>query len=154
MISAPSSSACWAACWAPGAVPASSFTRSWTSRLLNSASAISDAFFMDCAATAALPLPDSGRIRATLTLPAPTAVSGWAGAGAGLERLENRSLGVVLPVQPDSTAPAQAASTASQRGTAPARDGVLACDLCNMRAVLPDPDLVGVTPPRQFGIFS
>jgi hypothetical protein len=60
----------------------------------------------------------------------------------------------VLPVQPDSTAPAQAASTASHQGTAPARGGVLACDLCSMRAVLPDPDLVGVTPPRQFGIFS
>ena len=28
MISAPSSSACWAACWAPGALPPSSLTRS------------------------------------------------------------------------------------------------------------------------------
>ena len=39
----------------------------------NSASAISAAFFIDCAATPALPAPDSGRIRPTLTCPVPTA---------------------------------------------------------------------------------
>ena len=103
------------------------------SGLLNSASAISAAFFMDSAATAALPLPDSGRIKATLTCPVPTAGSGAASCGAGLERLENRSLGVVLPVQPDRTAAEMAARTASQRGIARARDQVLACDLENMR---------------------
>src|SRR5262249_53899816 len=67
MISAPSSSACCA----PGAPPPSSFTRSWRSGLLNSASAISAALRMDWAATAALPLADNGRIRPALTLPSP-----------------------------------------------------------------------------------
>src|SRR5262249_44328914 len=38
-----------------------------------SASAISPAFFIDCAATAALPCADSGRTRATRTWPSPTA---------------------------------------------------------------------------------
>ena len=69
MISAPSSSTCCAACWAPGALPPSSFTRSWISGLLNSASAISAALRIDCAATPALPLADSGRMSPTLTLP-------------------------------------------------------------------------------------
>ena len=84
-----------------------------------------------------MPLPDSGRMRATLTLPAPIAVAGWAGAWAGVERLWNISLGELLPEQPDSTAPARLAATASQRGTAPARGDVLACEFGSMRAVLP-----------------
>ena len=41
----------------------------------NSASAISAAFFIDCAATPALPAPDSGRIRPTLICPVPTATA-------------------------------------------------------------------------------
>ena len=56
MISAPSSSACCAAGCAPCGVPPSSFTSSWMFGFLNSASAISAAFFIDCAATPALPL--------------------------------------------------------------------------------------------------
>src|SRR5260370_27163987 len=129
MIAAPSASAGCAPCWAPGAVPASSLTSSCRSGLLNSASAISAAFFMDCAATAALPLPDKGRIRPTLTRPAPIGLAAWAEGWAGPERFENRSLGVVLPVQADRTAPDMVAKTASQRGTAPARDDVLACGM-------------------------
>ena len=55
-----------------------------------------------------------------------------AGAGAGVDdRFEMNSLGV-LPVQDDRTALPRAASTASQRGTAPARGDVLACDCGNM----------------------
>src|SRR5215470_2893163 len=76
MISAPSSSACCA----PGAPPPSSVTRSWRSGLLNSASAISAALRMDCAATAALPLADNGRIRPALTFPSPILAAGWDGA--------------------------------------------------------------------------
>src|SRR5262245_32601354 len=80
-ISAPSSSACWAACCAPCTVPASSLTRSWMLGELNSDNAISAAFFMDCAARPALPLADSGRTSATLTCPVPMALlacgSGW-----------------------------------------------------------------------------
>src|SRR5437588_402995 len=49
------------------------------SGLLNSASAISAALRMEVAATAALPLPDSGRIRPTLTLPSPMLLAGAAG---------------------------------------------------------------------------
>src|SRR5215467_66258 len=51
MISAPSEMACWAPACAPCGVPPSSLTRSWTFGLLNSARAISAAFFIDCAAT-------------------------------------------------------------------------------------------------------
>jgi hypothetical protein len=91
MISAPSARACWAACWAPDALPPSSLTRSWIFGLLNSASAISAALRMDCAATPALPLAESGRIRPTLTWPAPMVVPG--AAGGGLEKFEIRSLG-------------------------------------------------------------
>src|SRR5262249_48873268 len=83
--SAPSPSACCAACWAPLELPPSSFTRSWTLGLLNSASAISAAFFIDTATVPALPPADSGRISATRTLPVPTSPgAGWAcGPGPG-----------------------------------------------------------------------
>ena len=94
---------------------------------------------MDCAATAALPLPESGRIRPTLTLPAPIALAGWAGGWAGAERFWNISLGELPPEQPDRTAPAMAARTANQRGTAPARDD-LACEIGSMGAALLDAD--------------
>src|SRR4051794_35868413 len=49
----------------------------------NSASAISAAFFIDCAARPALPEADSGRTNATLTCPVPTARGCCAGPGAG-----------------------------------------------------------------------
>ena len=48
----------------------------------NSASAISAAFFIDCAATPALPAADSGRTNPTLTWPVPTA-SGCCAGPAG-----------------------------------------------------------------------
>src|ERR1700678_4530218 len=91
MISAPSSSACCVACWAPCGLPPSSLIRSWMLGFWNSASAISAAFFIDCAATAALPAADSGRINPTLTPPLPTAWGSWGGpAGPGeLNGLEN-----------------------------------------------------------------
>ena len=61
-----------------------------------------------------------------------------AGGWTGLEWFEKKSPGVVLPVQaertaPDMIAPDSAARTASQRGTAPARGDVLACDIGSMR---------------------
>ena len=48
----------------PAAVPPSSLTRSWMSGLLNSASAISAALRMDCAATPGIAGADSGRMQA------------------------------------------------------------------------------------------
>src|SRR3954471_20911746 len=84
MISAPSSSACCVPCCAPCGLPASSLIRSWILGFWNSASAISAAFFIDCAATAALPAADSGRINPTLTCPVP-ATSGSRGAPEGLQ---------------------------------------------------------------------
>src|SRR5882762_7174804 len=60
MISAPSSSACCVPWLAPCGLPASSLIRSWILGFWNSASAISAAFFIDCAATPALPAADSG----------------------------------------------------------------------------------------------
>src|SRR3984957_4201879 len=90
MISAPSSSACWVPCWAPCGLPPSSLIRSWMLGFWNSASAISAAFFIDCAATPALPAADSGRINPTLTCPVPTASGCWvgpAGPASGCELL-------------------------------------------------------------------
>src|SRR5665213_2253091 len=72
---------------APPEVPPSSFTSNWMLGLLNSASAISAAFFMDCATVPALPPADSGRIRPTRTPPAPIAAgcsAGTAPLGGGL----------------------------------------------------------------------
>jgi hypothetical protein len=54
------------------------------SGLLNSASAISAALRIDSAVPPALPCADSGRISATFTWPAPTAL-GCAGGGGGAE---------------------------------------------------------------------
>ena len=62
--------------------------------LLNSASAISAAFFMDSAAMPALPPADSGRISATLTWPVPIAVDGCtAPPGCALNRSGRRAAG-------------------------------------------------------------
>jgi hypothetical protein len=114
MISAPSSSACCAACWAPGALPASSFTSSWMSGLLNSAIAISAALRIDCAATAALPLADNGRIRPTLTLPSPIFADDCGGV-AGCEP-GSRSPTEKLPEHPASrNADARAANQGDDR---------------------------------------
>src|SRR5262245_60253330 len=95
IISAPSLTACCAPALAPCELPASSLTRSWMFGFWNSASAISAAFFIDCAATPALPAPDSGRIRPTLICPVPIAVAscggpaGPSGWGDELNGLEN-----------------------------------------------------------------
>src|SRR6266446_6706593 len=72
-------------------------SRRWRSGLLNSASAISAALRMDCAATAALPLADNGRIRPPLTFPSPILVEGCDGA-PGEEPKSGR-----FPEQPAST---------------------------------------------------
>ena len=82
MISLPSSSACWVACCAPCGVAPSSLIRSWMLGFWNSASAISAAFFIDCAATPALPAAESGSSIPTLTCPVPTA-AGCCGGPAG-----------------------------------------------------------------------
>ena len=90
MISAPSSSACCVPWLAPCGLPPSSLIRSWMLGFWNSASAISAAFFIDCAATPALPAADSGRIRPTLTWPVPTACGccgGPAGPASRAERI-------------------------------------------------------------------
>src|SRR3974390_3589901 len=79
MISAPSATACCAAACAVRGLPASSFTSNCTFGCLNSASAISAAFFIDCAATPALLCADNGRMSATPTRPLP----GGGGVGAG-----------------------------------------------------------------------
>jgi len=88
MISAPSSSACCVPWLAPCGLPPSSLIRSRIFGFWNSASAISAAFFIDCAATPALPVADSGRINPTLTCPVPTASGccvGPAGPASGCE---------------------------------------------------------------------
>ena len=83
MISAPSPIACCAAACAFCGLPASSFTSNWMFGFLNSASAISAAFFIDSAATPALPGADSGRMSATRIWPVPMAAPGCASAGCG-----------------------------------------------------------------------
>src|SRR5437763_12078004 len=76
----------------------------------NSARAISAAFFIDCAATPALPAPDSGRINPTLICPVPTAVASCGGpagpSGCELNGLENwPRLCCTLAHAPSSGAP-------------------------------------------------
>src|SRR5689334_6986922 len=88
MTSAPSLTACCAPALAPCGLPASSLIRSWMFGFLNSSSAISAAFFIDCAATPALPAAESGRINPTLTCPLPTAAGSCCGPPGGSE-LEN-----------------------------------------------------------------
>src|ERR1043166_477406 len=77
--------------------------------LLNSASAISPAFFIDSATVPAPPPADSGRMSATLTAPAPISLDctgGGAAPGAGfLVRTSE------MPEQPASTANAPASMT-------------------------------------------
>src|SRR5262249_6448333 len=148
MISAPSSSACCAACWAPGTLPASSFTNSWRSGLLKSASAISAALRMDCAATPALPLADNGTIRAALTAPSPI----WVVGGEGAPDEEARS--GRLPEQPASKR--IDASAASAGEAACAGHDPRTCSPPNMGIGLLDQDvsLLCASPGPQSGILS
>ena len=111
MISAPSASACCAACCAPRGVPPSSFTRSWMFGLLNSASAISAAFFIDCATDAGVAAGRQRQDQRDLDLPGADRASA---AAAALRR--RRSCAVE-----QSEVPEQAASTpaaASRRAAA------------------------------------
>src|SRR6185312_16890326 len=123
-ISAPSSTACCAPCCAPCGLPVSSLTRSWMLGFWNSASAISAALFIDCAATPALPEAESGRIRPTLTWPLPTAVGCCAGpAGAvGVSELENWPRLCWTPAQAESR------GAPSRRPSAVRRVAVTFCD--------------------------
>ena len=82
MMSAPSASACWAAVRAPSGVPVSSFSRSWNFGLLNSAAAISAAFFNEVPAAPTLPAAVKGRISATRMPPGTAA--GVSATGSGL----------------------------------------------------------------------
>jgi hypothetical protein len=117
MTWAPSSIACVATIRANCGFPASSFTSSWMSVLENSASAISAAFFIDCAAVPALPPADSGRINATLYCPPPISLAaccGPAGPGGGAS---DRGVPVpaLLPAQPASPAAANDAADKAKR---------------------------------------
>src|SRR5262249_47957447 len=82
MTSAPSSSACCAACWAPGALPASSLSRTCRSATLNSASAISAALRIEVPAPPALPAAEGGGTSPPLPCP-PRIRRVVAGAAAG-----------------------------------------------------------------------
>src|SRR5664279_2251333 len=113
MISQPSSSACWVPACAPCGLPASSLIRSWMLGFWNSASAISAAFFIDCAATPALPAADSGRINPTLTCPVPTA-SGCCGGPEGPGSACCEPNGLENELRPCCT-PAQAPSKGAPR---------------------------------------
>src|ERR1700736_5430781 len=106
-ISAPSSTACCAPACAPEGEPPSSLIRIWVLGFWNSASAIAAAFFIDCAATPALPDADSGRINPTLTWPLP-ATRGCCAGPAGvdgelLNGLENWLRLCCTPAQADSS---------------------------------------------------
>ncbi len=109
MISAPSSSACCAACCAPGALPPSSFTRSWMSGLLNSASAISAALRIDCAATPALPARRQRQDQSDLDLPG-------ADLAAGCCRRRRLRAGEEIAAGEAARAAGQQRAAAMQRG--------------------------------------
>src|SRR6201996_5950417 len=123
MISAPSSSACWVPCWAPCALPPSSLISNWMFGFWNSASAISAAFFIDCAATPALPAADSGRISPTLTWPLPTACGccgdpegpGGGGEDDDEKGLENWLRLCCTPAQADNSGAPRISPTAVRR---------------------------------------
>src|SRR5450759_4434226 len=118
MISAPSSSACCVPWLAPCGLPPSSLIRSWILGFWNSASAISAAFFIDCAATPALPAADSGRIKPTLTCPVPATSGCCAGPGdADCEPngLENEPRPCCMPEQAPSRGAPRIRPTAVRR---------------------------------------
>src|SRR5689334_17275963 len=87
--------------------------------LLNSASARSAAFFIDWAASPALPLADSGRMIAILTWPVPSAVpvdaGAAAGGGGGGELLVKRS----VLIEQAARNPAKPAASRPRTGCAP-----------------------------------
>src|ERR1700692_849768 len=151
MISAPSSSACWAPCCAPCWLPASSLIRSWILVLRNSESAISAALFIDWAATRALPAADSGRISATLTCPVTTAngcCAGPAGPGAGCELngLENWLRLCCTPEQAPSKGAPRIRPTAVRRvALAGWYLGLSGPTIASL--LLTDPDRPGLRPP-------
>ncbi len=95
----------------------------------NSASAISAAFFIDCAATPALPAADSGRINPTLTCPVPTA-SGCCGGPAGpASGCEPNGLEICcMPAQAPSSGAPRIKPTAARR-VAPEGLGLAGTDL-------------------------
>src|ERR1051326_4060928 len=135
MISAPSPIACEAACCAPGAVPPSSLSRSCRFGLVNSESANSAAFRIDCAARPAFPVAESGRISPTLTWPVPIAAAcAGGGGGAPLQKLLPGK-----PEQPAANAADPSAAANSARRVAPARR-IFPC-------VLPDTAALLVPPP-------
>ena len=89
---------------------------------------------MDCAATAALPLPDSGRISPALTVPSPILVEGCDGA-PGEDPGANSPK---FPEQPASTAMAARAASHGQDARAGRRRQ--ACNARNMGAESPRDD--------------
>src|SRR4051812_47799425 len=122
MISAPSSSACCTPCCAPCGLPASSLIKSCTLGFWNSASAISAALRMDCAAWPALPAADSGNTNPTLTWPAPTACGCCGGAGASDEELNglvNELRLCCTPEQAPSSGAPRMSPTADRRVVPP-----------------------------------
>src|SRR5882724_7117654 len=125
MISAPSSSACCVPWLALCGLPPSSLIRSWILGFWNSASAISAAFFIDCAATPALPAPDSGRINPTLTWPVPATsgcCAGPVGPGCELNGLENELRLCCRPEQAPSRGAPRIRPTAVRRVVPEGRD--------------------------------
>src|SRR6201994_3049074 len=102
-ISAPSSTACCAPACAPDGEPPSSLIRTWMFGFWNSASAISAAFFIDTAATPALPDADSGRINPTLTWPLPATRGCCAGPAGAEGELPNWLRLCWTPAQADSS---------------------------------------------------
>src|SRR6516164_2333660 len=120
MISAPSPSACCAPWAAPCGLPPSSLMRSWILGFWNSASAISAAFFMDCAATPALPEADIGKINPTLTWPVPATLGCWAGpAGPGVSELVNWLKVCWMPEQAESSGAPSVRGPGTSRPAAP-----------------------------------
>ena len=155
MISAPSSSACWVPCCAPCGLPPSSLIRSWMLGFWNSASAISAAFFIDCAATPALPAADSGRIRPTLTCPVPTASGcccGPAGPGRGPDGLENWLRLCCTPEQAPSRGAPRIRPTAVRRVAPRSGSEILGLSGPTIASLLlTDRDRPGLQPPQRSG---
>src|SRR5205823_10334655 len=150
-ISAPSSSACWVPCCAPCGLPPSSLIRSWMLGFWNSASAISAAFFIDSAATPALPEAESGRINPTLTWPLPATSGCW--GGPEVPGLENWLKLCCTPAQAPSRGAARIRPTAVRRVTPEGWDsekGVLGSNGATMVSLpLTDRDRPGCPLPKD-----
>src|ERR1700710_1680981 len=125
----------------------------------NSASPISAAFFIDCAATPALPAADSGRIRPTLTWPLPTdsgCCCGPAGPASGcdeLNGLENWPSDCCTPAQAPSSGAPRIRPTAVRRvvsqETGPADPGLRLCGPTIVSLLLTDQNRPGHRPRSQ-----